>query len=189
MPRHFKFILSGLSIFMLCSCASDPHEAKKIKTEMERSERVGGENVGTKDGKMIIQNKAMLAEELRRLHVSVYELEDGVYGNQELGSWGLYGVLKDCRKKISSKEYGGTGKLMWIEKIDRVTDKEDDIKLGIDENNELVAVKEEFLRDRIDRFQKYKKILTSRKVEFKDKIDVCEAELQSRMHELKNKQK
>lgn len=178
--------LTLLTLLTFTGCSSI-HEAKEIDTKMERSDRVGGEKVGIKDGKMIIQRKTMMAEELRRLQVSVYELEDRVYGNQKFGSWGLYGVLKDCRKKISSKQYGGDGKLMWTEPIDRVTDKEEEYKIGLDENDELVAVEEEFLRDRIKRFTKHKKTLTSREVEFKDKIDICEAELQSRIHDMKEK--
>ena len=77
--------------------------------------------------------------------------------------------------------------MKWIEQIDRVTDKEHDFKIGIDENNELVAVREEFLNDRIVRFKKYRKMLLGREIEFQNKIDVCEAELQSQMHSMNEK--
>ena len=174
-----------LFTLFLGACSS-PHKAKKIDTEIDKKEQMGGENIGLKDGNMVVQKKVMLAEELRKLMTSTYELEDKVYGNQELGSWGLYGVLKECRKKISSKEFGGEGKLMWTEKIERVIDRNDEFKIGLDENEKLVAVKEEYLLDRIGRFKKYKEVLSFREVEMKDKVDICQAELASRKHEMKN---
>lgn len=185
--KRMSLLVLVLAVLCLGACSSK-HKAKKIETEIDKRERVGGEDIGLKDGNMVIQKKVMLAEDLRKLMTSVYELEDKVYGNQELGSWGLYGVLKECRKKLSSKEYGGDGKLMWIEKIDRVTDREEDLKIGLDEHDKLVAVKEEFLLDRIDRFKKYKQVLSVREIEMQDKVDICKAELESRKYEKKASQ-
>ena len=92
------FLLLSVMVFRLGACSS-PHKAKKLDTEFERSQNVQGEEVGIKDGKLVVQRKIELAERLRRLQNDVYELEDRVYGNRKFGSKGLYGVLKDCKIK------------------------------------------------------------------------------------------
>jgi hypothetical protein len=163
------------------SCASNPNKAKEIDTKMERSEHISGDtSLGVKDGNMVVQKKVMMNEELRKLQYEVYELEDHVYGNRKYGSLGLYGVLRDCRMQLSDPKNGGDGKLKWTEPIDRVTDKEDDFKVGIDEENKLVGVSEEFLLDRIKRFKGYKSILEKRQDEYEEKVAICKADLKSK---------
>jgi hypothetical protein len=153
-------ILLVLVNLALTSCASNPNKAKEIETKMDSSQQISGDTaLGVKDGNMVVQRKVMMNEELRRIQYDVYELEDHVYGNRKYGSLGLYGVLRDCRMQISDIKNGGDGKLKWTEPIDRVTDKEEDFKIGIDEEKKLVGVTEEFLIDRIKRFKGYKSIL------------------------------
>jgi hypothetical protein len=162
-------------------CAKSPHKAEKIETKVDNSEKIRQEEeVGVKNGNMVVQKKTLMSEELRRLQYEVFEMEDHVYGNRKYGSQGLYGVLKDCRKSLASKEYGGTGKLLWTEPLDRITDKEEEWKVGLDEKNKIVGVNEEFLKDRIARFQEYKRILQKRDEEYQDKVDICKAELKTR---------
>lgn len=166
--------------FLMVGCSSNPHKAKKIDTEIEKGQSVGDETVGVKNGNMVVQKKVQMNEELRRVQYEVYELEDRVYGNKKFGSKGLYGALKDCRAEIVSKKYGGNGKLTWTEPIDRVTDKEDEWNIGIDEQEKIVGVSEEFLKDRLARFQKYKSLLTKRQGEYEDKLEVCDADLKAK---------
>lgn len=164
------------------SCASNPNKAKEIETKMERSEQISGDTAlgVNKDGNMIVQRKVMMNEELRKLQYEVYEQEDHVYGNRKYGSLGLYGVLRDCRMQLSDVKNGGDGKLKWTEPIDRVTDKEEDFKIGIDEENKLVGVSEEFLLDRIKRFKTYKSILNKREDEYEEKVAICKADLKAK---------
>ncbi len=166
----------------VAACSSNPHKARKIETKLEQSAEVtGDERVGVNtDGDMVVRKKVAMNEELRRLQYEVYELEDRVYGNRKYGSKGLYGTLRDCRGKLARKENGGDGKLMWTEPMDRVTDKEEEFKVGVDERNKLVAVSEEFLADRIARFRDYKMILMKRQDEYDDKVQICRTELASR---------
>src|ERR1700728_1969201 len=124
----------------LAACSTNPNKAQKIDTNMKSEGTVTGETVGIKDGNMIVQRKNLLTEELRDLQYEVYGLEESVYGNETYGTLGLYGVLKNCRLQLTDKRNGGDGKLFWTEPLDRVTTKEADLKLGIDENNKLVAV-------------------------------------------------
>lgn len=182
MAKLRVLFLTGLvSTLALVGCRSNPHKAEKIKTEMEKSSDVGGgEKVGVKNGDMIVQKKVQMNEELRRLQYEVYELEDRVYGNRKYGSKGLYGALKQCREESVSKKYGGDGKLMWTEPVDRVTDKEDDFNIGIDEKDKIVGISEEFLKDRIGRFKKYKTTLEKRQDEYEEKLEICDAALKAK---------
>jgi hypothetical protein len=173
-------VVAGISL--LSGCAHDPNKAEKLNTELAKNDAtVAGETVGVNtNGSMVVQRKVLMSEELRRLQNEVYELEDHVYGNQKYGSKGLYGVLKQCKIELSDKHNGGDGKLIWTEPLERVTDKEDVLKIGVDEKDKLVGVSEEFLKDRIERFRAYKQILLKREEEYQDKVEICQAELRSR---------
>jgi hypothetical protein len=181
-----KGLLCTLTIaFALVGCGSNPHKAKKIDTKMETEQAVQDEKIGVKDGNMIVQKKVEMGEELRRIQFEVFELEDRVYGNRKYGSKGLYGSLKDCRTKLTSKEMGGDGKLMWTEPLDRVTDKEEEFDLGVDDKNKVIGVSEEFLKDRLTRFKKYKGTLTKRQDEYEEKLEICTAALKAKEHDVK----
>jgi hypothetical protein len=110
-------------------------------------------------------------------------LEEQVYGNEAFKTLGLYGVLKDCRLQLTDKKNGGDGKLIWTEPLDRVTSKEEEFKIGVDEHDKLVAVSEEFIKDRIARFKEYKSLLTKRQLEYQQKVDICTAELNARKYD------
>ncbi len=173
---------------VLSACSSNPHKAEKIETKMDKNSTVSGDTkMGIKDGNLVVQKKVQMNEELRRLQNEVYGLEDRVYGNRKYGSKGLYGTLKACRLKLVSREMGGDGKLMWTEPIDRVTDKEEDFEIGIDEKEKIVGVSEEFLKDRIKRFKKYKRTLQKRQDEYEEKVDICDAAVKSKEFEIKKK--
>ena len=174
--------LIGITFTILFSaCATNKNKAEKIDTKIDNSQSLSGDtSLGVKDGNMIVQKKVMMNEELRRIQYEVYELEDHVYGNRKYGSLGLYGVLRECKLQISDPANGGDGKLMWTEPLERVTDKEDDFKIGIDEEKKLVGVSEEFLLDRINRFKGYKTLLSKRQDEYDEKNAICQGELKSR---------
>lgn len=174
-------ILSSVLLTLTTSCSTNPNKAEKIETKIENSSQVNDETqVGVKEGLMVVQKKVQMNEELRKIQYDVYELEDRVYGNRKYGSLGLYGVLRDCKLQLSDPKNGGDGKLMWTEPIDRVTDKEDDFKIGLDEEKKLVGVSEEFLGDRIKRFKGYKSVLNKRQDEYEEKLAICKAELKSK---------
>lgn len=179
--RSLLLGLSGIVLALgLSSCKSNPHKAEKIDTQIDNADSVTGDTtVGVKDGNMVVQKKVQMNEELRRLQYEVYELEDRVYGNRKFGSSGLYGVLKDCRLQLSDPKNGGDGKLKWTEPMDRITDKEDEFKVGLDEKEKLVGVSEEFLKDRLDRFKGYKQVLQKRQDEYEEKVSICKAELRA----------
>ena len=170
----------GVLMLMLTQCKSNPNKAEKIETEIKNHGQVTGDTaVGIKDGNMIVQKKVQMNEELRRIQIEVYELEDRVYGNRKYGSLGLYGVLRQCKSDVSDPKYGGDGKLKWTEPMDRITDKEDEYKIGLDEKDKLVGVSEEFLKDRLDRFKGYKKVLMTREDDYEEKVAICKTQMKS----------
>ena len=172
-------IALGASLFF--GCSSNSHKAEKIETKVENGSSITGDtSVGVKDGNMVVQKKVLINEELRKIQYDVYELEDRVYGNRKYGSLGLYGALRECKMQLSDPKNGGDGKLIWTEPIDRVTDKEDDFKVGIDEDKKLVGINEEFLNDRIIRFKGYKTVLNKRQDEYEEKLAICKTELNAR---------
>ena len=179
--RFCALFAAFLILVLVVGCRSNPNRAEKIDTEIKKPEVVSaGESLGLKDGNMVVQRKVKMNEELRRIQYEVYELEDRVYGNRKYGSRGLYGALKSCREDLVSQKWGGDGKLMWTEPVDRVTDKEEDFNVGLDEQEKIVAVSMEFLKDRLARFGRYKQTLTTRQGEYEEKLEICDAELKAK---------
>src|SRR5688572_20882831 len=73
-------LIAGLT----SACSHNPHKAKKIDTEIEKSTPISGDtSLGIKDGNMVVQRKVQMSEELRALQNEVYELEDRVFGNRK----------------------------------------------------------------------------------------------------------
>ncbi len=176
-----QLALLAATVLGLSSCATNKNKADKITTKVDNSTAVSGDtSMGLKDGNMVVQKKVLMNEELRRIQYEVYELEDHVYGNRKYGSLGLYGVLRDCKLQLSDPANGGDGKLMWTEPIERVTEKEDEFKIGLDEEKKLVGISEEFLLDRINRFKGYKALLNKRQDEYEEKNAICKGELKAR---------
>lgn len=179
-----RVLLSLFSVAIVAGCAHNANKAEKVDTTIDKSAQVSGDTkVGVKDGNMVVQRKVVMNEELRRIQNEVYELEDRVYGNRKYGSLGLYGVLKDCRTHLADKNVGGDGKLKWTEPMDRITDKEDEMKVGLDDKDQLVGVSEEMLKDRIERFRGYKQVLMKREDEYEDKVAVCKNDLKNQKTE------
>lgn len=185
-PLSLKNFVTTTSLLLatglfLSSCASNPNEAEKIDTKIDHSGHISGDTeLGVKNGNMVVQKKVMMNEELRRLQYEVFEMEDRVYGNRKYGSLGLYGVLRECKMQLADTKNGGDGKLIWTEPIDRITDKEDDFKMGLDDNKKLVGVSEEFLSERIARFRGYKTLLAKRQDEYDEKLAICKTDLKGR---------
>ncbi len=171
-------VLAVLMAVLVVGCKSNPHKAEKIDTQLENAAGVSGsQSVGLKKGEMVVLDKTAMSEKLRDLQNTVYSLEDRVYGTRKLNTLGLYGDLKSCRRKLASRQFGGSGNMVWTEPLDRVTDKEEELKIGLNNKNELVGVSEEYLRDRLARFQGYKNILQKRADEFEAQIEECKTQL------------
>lgn len=176
-----KVVLLILAIFLMnaamnIGCASNPHKAVELNTKVDLAAQAGNNQlVGVKNGEMIVQRKVLMSEELRLLQNDAYNLEAHVYGGTRyFDNNGLWGSLRMCRQKTAIHE---DGKLAWQEPREYVIPSYEDSTLGIDESKNIVGVEEEYLKDRIARFRKYKDILESRKTEYENKIAVCETNL------------
>jgi hypothetical protein len=178
-------VLTIFSALLITSCSSK-HKAEKLDTELDKANPVmAGQEVGIKDDKMVVQRKALIAEELRKLQIDVHTLEDRTYGGPRYyGNPGLWGALNECRIRLANVATGGTGKLSYIEPREYVVEDKEFNKIGIDEKGQLVSLEEEFLKDRIERYQKYKKILMERNMSLQDKVDMCQVEFKAQSDRL-----
>ena len=167
------FSLLSFAIFNP-GCKSNPHKAEVLETKTENNSVVAGtEKVGVDAaGDMVYQRKVMLGEEIRKLHNDVNEMEDKVYGTRKYGTKGLYGKYSDCLRKLKPDQKADLPKL---DKLDRWADKDEDAKLGIDKDEQkLASVTEEKLKDRVAKFQEYRRVLQDREDEYSDNIKNCE---------------
>lgn len=164
-------------VFFLSACASNPNKAVDLNTKVEKAEGVGQDAVvGIKDGNMIYQKKVLLNEELRNSTIAARELEAKLYGGPRYyDNNGLIGVLKSCRAKLAAMK---GEKLQWTEKREYVIPEGEEIKMGVDEKGALTGVTEEFLKDRLERFKGYQKVLMQRSDDMDDKIAACNTELE-----------
>ena len=46
--------------------------------------------------------------------------------------------------------------------------------MGLDKNNQIIGLQREYLKERLERFHRYKEVLLERKQEYEDKIALCE---------------
>ncbi len=172
----------------LIGCAHDKNKAEKIDTSLKYAEPItGNEKVGVKNGDLVVQKKVLMSEQLRDLQNKVYSLQDRVYGNRDYGSEGLWGALRKCRAKLVSPAMGGDGHLMWTEPRDLVVHSDKDYTIGLDDQNRIVGLTTEYLKDRITRFEQYKSILDKREDQLQTKLDVCDTELAAAKWKRKNK--
>ena len=168
------FVLFVLNMALNVGCASNPHKAEKLDTEVKLAATVSTDQViGVKSGNMVVQKKVLMSEELRKLQNEVYELEARVYGGPRYyDNYGLYGSLKNCYFKQAQATNQKLIKMP--EAREYVVPDSEETKIGLDEKDKIVGVNEEFLKDRIERFMTYKKILTGREAEYEDRISMCE---------------
>lgn len=158
-------ILAIFVINTLTGCASVPNLTTKLEHETPLTNQT---KLGVKSGEIVVQRKVNMAEKLRSLQIEVFELEKGVYGDEN--NRGLYGVLKDCRKARAMK----TGELEWTEPRDLVVQEAEPSVVGFDESKTLVGLTEEKLQSNLDRFLQYRDVLLSRRNDLQLKLDVCE---------------
>lgn len=165
---------------LVTACATNPNKAEKLQTDIQKKEDLGGGAViglNEKD-EMVLQKKVKLADYIKQLQFDVYGLEDTVYGGDESGNRGLWGVLEECQMKENSAEIGGEGTYVKMPEKARLTDRDDQVqKIGLDEKKNLVAISTDYLKDRIRRFENYKATYKQRKDWYETQIKICTANI------------
>ncbi|MDG0815757.1 YajG family lipoprotein [Bdellovibrio svalbardensis] len=188
MKKVSSLLLPITASFILAACASNPNKAEKLNTEIQKTDDMGGGTViglNEKD-EMVMQKKIRLADYVRQLQFEVYGLEDTIYGGDESGNRGLWGVLEECQTKENSAEMGGEGTYVKMPEKARLTDREDQFqKIGLDEKKNLVAVSTDYLRDRIRRFENYKATYKKRKDWYETQVKICNANLERKTYNAK----
>ncbi|MBX3017705.1 MAG: hypothetical protein KF767_07450 [Bdellovibrionaceae bacterium] len=168
-------VFSLLSFTMIVAgCKSNPHKAEVLETKTEQESVVAGaEKLGVNaDGDMVYQRKVMMAEEVRKLQNDVNEMEDKVYGTRKYNTKGLHGKYAECLRKLKTDQKADLPKL---DKAERWADKNEDMNVGIaKDEKQLAGVTEEKLKDRIAKFQEYRRVLQDREDEYSDNIKNCE---------------
>ena len=166
-------VFSLLILLSLTACFS-----KKIKeedTKLENADTISAtEAIGKNaDGDIVYQKKAILVNEIVKLEDEVTQLQDDVYGTPDYNSKGLYGKALACRKKkaIKTGEFGKVPEKSPILEDDKTRLVQDA------QTKKLLALTEEDLYKRFDRFKEYKLKLFNSREEIEKYIDQCEAEL------------
>ncbi len=157
-------------VFGIFGCGTNPNKPVQQDTQLEKSEAVAHDTqIGMNDkGEVVMSKKVRLADQLKDLQKEVYGLESEIYGHEEYGRKGLYGVLKKCLDE------GDELKRLPARTI--LTKGEEDIrgKMVLDEKDQLVNVTEEYFLERIKRFESYKDAYSRQKDDFEEKVRVCE---------------
>lgn len=172
MTQISALILVGF-ILGLSACKTNPNKARVLETEIETSSAVSkDERVGVDaDKDMVYQKQLSLTEEIRRLQNSVVDSEDRVYGTRAYNTTGLLGEYRKCHNKLSDSQKAS---LATPETVDRISERDEDLKVGIDEkNSKLAAVSEEKLMDRISRLKTYKKEIQAKEDLWSANLERC----------------
>ena len=161
-----------IPFLFLAACASNPNRAERIDTKIEYAEKAGADvTIGVRGGEMIAQRQVLISEELRRAQNDSYELEANVYGGQRyLDNYGLWGALRNCNIRLAHR----TGEIKPMGEKRAYVIPEEDYQMGLDKNNQIIGLQREYLKERLERFHRYKEVLLERKQEYEDKIALCE---------------
>jgi hypothetical protein len=171
------------AVGLMSACASNPNKAEKIETKIENTEEIGaGRSLGVNQNKeMITQKKVKLSEYLRTLQYEVYGLEKTIYGDDETGNKGKWGVLEDCRMTLNSAQMDGNGTYFKMPEKARLTVGDGMVqKIGLDENNQLVGISEDYLKNRIQKFENFKTTYESRKDWYDTQLKICKMAVDSK---------
>lgn len=175
MKKLTMIILAGM---WLAGCASSKkEEIPVIETKVQNGQNLGGNSqVGQNaNGAMVYQEKSSVMQDLVNLENEVTLLQDEVYGTEKYKSKGLYGKMKECRKKRALK----TGELKFIPEKTMIID-EDQPKAGIEAGtNQYINWTEEKISDRMKRFKAYKQKFLDIREELEDFLEKCEVATES----------
>ena len=171
-------LLTHLCFLLLSSCAYFSNKTEVLDTSIEKTDLVHSDaQIGSKDGHMVYQEKLLFAEELRKLENEVLLLEDRVYGTRKYQSTGLWGELKSCQVALGKKKGEKPKKIDSFERPSEKLKKFDDV--GLDPNSDkLIALKEEYLKEKFKDLEKAKQNLSSKEDELAEQLKECKEELQ-----------
>jgi hypothetical protein len=184
--KSSRWTALNIVAFLMVSCASNPNKAIQIDTNIDHAQNIGANtDLGIKDGNTVVQRKVLMSEELRTLKIKAYDLEAEVYGGSRyFNNRGLWGVLRDCIFEKAKFENGGEGKLghMPEERVYVIPD-DQEREIGLDEKGKIVGLSEEFLKDALNRYREYIRVLSNRESDYNDRIAACNLSVHNKAKE------
>ncbi len=178
----YSIILVTALLIGACASKSDritQDEPEKLEKTLNTSTGDKNERVGVRGKDIVVQKKVYLEDTMTKAQDDIADLENGIYGSSRGNPGGLWVKLQDCRKRVADARIGGNGIPDAMEKWEKISESDPDVKYRVDESNNVVAVSEEELIGRIDRLSKTKSTLQRRHSDYQDKLDACETKYSS----------
>ena len=132
------------------------------------------EKVGVRGDSIVVQKKMYLEEEMNALQTRIRDLENDVYGESVREPGGFFVRLSSCRKKMADPRIGGTGVSDPMDPWEKPSETDTDFDYRVDKKNNVVAVSEEELGQRLANLKKVKRVMDQRYQDFQKKIESCE---------------
>jgi len=177
-----RYGISGVAVLVALALTGCGSKEKKVsmdepeKLDREYVNKTGerSESVGEKGGNIVIQKKVALEEDMTRTKDAIADAENSIYGSSRQDPGGMWLKLKECRRKTADPRLGGNGVPEAMEKWEKPSATDPDVKYRVEDKKKIVAVSEEQLEDRLGRLRNVKNILDRRYEEYRDKLDSCE---------------
>lgn len=167
----------GLLLFVSAGCSSkkvsldepEPMDKTLNSRTSDRSEKIGvrGDNI-------VVQKKMYLEEEMNTLQTKIRDLENDVYGESVRDPGGLFLKLQTCRKRMADPRIGGNGVSDPMEPWEKPSETDTDFDYRVDKKNNVVAVSEEELGQKLSNLKKVKRVMDQRYQDFQHKVESCE---------------
>lgn len=176
--------LSVLSlVIFLAACSSNPHKISKVEESLENEKKIGDQGyvVGKNDqSEFVVQKKVQIADYLKNLEKDVYALEHEIYGSRD-GNKGQRGVLEDCLVKANSLKLGGDGGYVQPPEKAILTESEGTLsRISLDDKEQVIGVSEEYLLDRVKKFEAYKKNYSTQREWYDRENRICELSVEKK---------
>lgn len=132
------------------------------------------EKVGVRGDNIVVQKKMYLEEEMNALQTKIRDLENDVYGESVRDPGGLFLKLQTCRRRMADPRIGGNGTSDPMEPWEKPSETETDFDYRVDKKQNVVAVSEEELGQRLANLKKTKRVMDQRYQDFQRKVENCE---------------
>lgn len=182
----YKKLFPGILVFVVACASKSPKEAdikdQEIKTNHEKSEMISvGSIVGVNEEKeIVVQDKIQMTDHLRLLVTTIKHKQDELYGSKRFGTRGLYGKLERCVARANRQNKEQTIAVLAARDIVVPEQELGDLeagRFGRDEKDNIVAVDEVKLRDKIKDLEGKKRKLYEKEEELLAEMGRCEARL------------
>jgi hypothetical protein len=148
-----RVLFAVCALLLITGCASK--KLKQIDEEIDVKATMGSKEIGLNDSEeAVIQESVAVEDELRKLTWQNYETERKLKSERE--------ELIRCRTDLADPRLGGNKKLEPIPELELSKDlSKIQAQLGITKNGRIKVVKKEYLKDRMEKEERYRDSLDS----------------------------